>query len=533
MSDNQADAALLETPTLSGPEIPGADVDEHGTFTYEKNGTEVCDRLPIEFPIAPLFEEAQPIDWLWPQRIPLGMVTFLEGAGSAGKTFVVLDMAARVTRGAPWPGRLAGPHQAGDVLLVCGDSDGWARVVLPRLVSAGADLSRIARSELVQSHDPVVASHSPKKADTWRRLSLPHDLPMLEFNIRFRPETRLVVIDSLSAYCAGDREFRETLRQLDEIAERRNVAIVVTARPAKQQSRCAAPGAADRRAETVRSVFRILVDPEDEKLRHLAPVRTSFCAEPEWLPFQIGPQRAVGGGAVAWGPPAEAAPESAAPPSPARERAALRQEVMIWLRTILAERDMLARTVTAAAKQLGYSEATLRRARAALKVRMYWGPGGTCTEGWWTLRPEGEGPDIPPDSVLNEPAVLNRMQNGEVPLKQSDGDAKEVPERVPDVCAGVAPDDRPSRTGRRDTGTVRNSPRRRDAGNRALSITDIPDAIWERFRRPFLAAILETATDAADGDAAPVRRSHRASNGEGPANGEQGSKGRRRKPKPK
>jgi len=45
------------------------------------------------------------------------------------------------------------------------------------------------------------------------------------------PDTRLVVVDSLSDLCPTDKQFRETVRGLHEMAERCNVAVVATARP--------------------------------------------------------------------------------------------------------------------------------------------------------------------------------------------------------------------------------------------------------------------------------------------------------------
>jgi hypothetical protein len=43
------------------------------------------------------------IDWLWPGRIPIGKVTLLVGDQGLGKSLVTLDLAARVSTGAPWP----------------------------------------------------------------------------------------------------------------------------------------------------------------------------------------------------------------------------------------------------------------------------------------------------------------------------------------------------------------------------------------------------------------------------------------------
>lgn len=47
--------------------------------------------------------EREQLEWLWPGRIPLGKLTLLAGDPGLGKSFVTLDIAARVSRGLPWP----------------------------------------------------------------------------------------------------------------------------------------------------------------------------------------------------------------------------------------------------------------------------------------------------------------------------------------------------------------------------------------------------------------------------------------------
>src|SRR5436853_811651 len=64
------------------------------------------------------------VRWLWPGRVPLGKLTVLDGDPGVGKSTVVLDLAARVSRGAALP-----DHSHGDlrghagVVLLC-DEDG-------------------------------------------------------------------------------------------------------------------------------------------------------------------------------------------------------------------------------------------------------------------------------------------------------------------------------------------------------------------------------------------------------------------------
>ncbi len=43
------------------------------------------------------------VPWLWPPRIALGKLTLLAGDPGLGKSFLTLDLAARISVGAPWP----------------------------------------------------------------------------------------------------------------------------------------------------------------------------------------------------------------------------------------------------------------------------------------------------------------------------------------------------------------------------------------------------------------------------------------------
>ncbi|MGQ0634922.1 MAG: AAA family ATPase [Planctomycetaceae bacterium] len=46
---------------------------------------------------------AKPVEWLWPGRIPLGKFTLLVGDVGLGKSLLMLDVAARLSRGRGWP----------------------------------------------------------------------------------------------------------------------------------------------------------------------------------------------------------------------------------------------------------------------------------------------------------------------------------------------------------------------------------------------------------------------------------------------
>src|SRR5690349_1002487 len=83
----------------------------------------------------------RPIHWLWHERLPLGKVSLLVGEPDAGKSFLCLDLAARVSRGLDIPPDAMLRKPAG-VLLLCAD-DSLEDTIQPRLKAAGADLTRI------------------------------------------------------------------------------------------------------------------------------------------------------------------------------------------------------------------------------------------------------------------------------------------------------------------------------------------------------------------------------------------------------
>ena len=96
----------------------------------------------------------QPTDWLWPNRIPLGKLTLIAGYPSSGKTSIALDIAARVSRGAPAPDQPHVPFPAAPVVLAPLDGNPKADT-LPTLRLFGADLDRVYLADLLSPTHPV------------------------------------------------------------------------------------------------------------------------------------------------------------------------------------------------------------------------------------------------------------------------------------------------------------------------------------------------------------------------------------------
>lgn len=81
------------------------------------------------------------IRWLWPEWIPEGKLTLLAGSPGTGKTTLALALTATITTGGAWPDGTK-CDEPGNVLIWSGE-DNPADTIIPRLMAAGADLSRV------------------------------------------------------------------------------------------------------------------------------------------------------------------------------------------------------------------------------------------------------------------------------------------------------------------------------------------------------------------------------------------------------
>ncbi len=80
------------------------------------------------------------IEWLWPGRLARGKHTCIAGEPGTGKSQLTIAIAAAVSTAGKWPcGEGSAP--LGNVIILSAE-DGAADTIIPRLLAAGADLSR-------------------------------------------------------------------------------------------------------------------------------------------------------------------------------------------------------------------------------------------------------------------------------------------------------------------------------------------------------------------------------------------------------
>ncbi len=90
--------------------------------------------------------------WAWPKRFALGKLGILAGMPERGKGQIICDMFGRITRkNGKWPCS-EGDALHGDCLLLQGEDD-LKDTVVPRMIAAGVDLSRVHLLNMVTKTD--------------------------------------------------------------------------------------------------------------------------------------------------------------------------------------------------------------------------------------------------------------------------------------------------------------------------------------------------------------------------------------------
>ncbi len=296
------------------------------------------------------------VRWLWPGRVPLGKLTLLVGDPGRGKSLLALDMAARVSRGAPWPDAcgtgapacdcpggtgvppVAGTGQRpvppptsraplGRTILLSAEDD-TADTIRPRLDALGGDPSRVS----------VVRAVSWEDGDGDEPLSLARDVKLLEAVVRRRSDTRLIVLDPISAYLGGGESYnnadiRRLLAPVKAMAEELNVAVLAITHLTKRRAASVLYRAMGSMAYVAasRAAWAVVPDREAPGRMLLLPIKCNLVGGVTGLAYRIVPHPDNPAlPIVAWEPEpvamtADEAMEALPKPTP-------REEAAEWLR---------------------------------------------------------------------------------------------------------------------------------------------------------------------------------------------------------
>jgi hypothetical protein len=331
---------------------------------------------------------AKPVPWLWPGRIPLGMLTIFAGAPGTAKSFVSLYLAGRITTGGIWPDVGKSAPMGTVILLAAEDSTEYT--IKPRLDILGADSTRVEKIDMVFTLDRKGQKH----------FSLADDLKELEVMVK-KTGAKLVIIDPLNSYLGGkqdgfkDVEVRRVLDPLKEMAERLGIAVVLLMHTKKglEDEIIYGIGGSVAVPAVARSIFFCTRDPETPGRFYFTHPKINISVEMPPLSYTISAD--VG---VVWGtdPIRLTAREilNAQHKKPGPKQTA-RLEAKQWLVRYLSAGPRTDGWATSA--ELGLKEKTVRRALEDLcvKVDPIREANGRITGYTWTMPPRPENPERP------------------------------------------------------------------------------------------------------------------------------------------
>jgi hypothetical protein len=302
---------------------------------------------------------ATKVSWLWEGYIALGKLTMLVGDPGVGKSFLSLDLAARVSKGDTWPDGSTSHGGSGSVILISSE-DGRADTIKPRLSAAGADVARI------NFFDPLDADGDQPAFNLNRHIS------NLEYAVGQAKDTRLIVIDPLTAFGGGVNErsqgaVREMLQPLADMAARLGVAILLISHPNKNEGGKAAYRTTGSLAYNAvcRAVWYVVRHPEDPDRRLLLAVKNNLAKDTQGRAFRI-----VAEGRLEWEPDPVSltVDEVLAAETRARHKTSSLDEAVAYLKQALTLGPMPVHEVYKSGAKVGLSERTLDRAKKAVEI---------------------------------------------------------------------------------------------------------------------------------------------------------------------
>lgn len=312
----------------------------------------------------------RPVSWLWPDRVARGKVTLLAGDPGLGKSYLTLDLAARVTTGHLGhldEDGLPKRSSPGKVLLLSAEDDA-ADTILPRLTAMGGDPSKVCVLKGVDRGD-----------DRLEACRLDRDMRPVWDTVLAMSGVRLVVIDPISAYLGeknanNNAEVRSLLAELAAFAENSGIAVVCVTHlnkdSANQKKVVYRAIGSLAFAAAARMAWLVAKHPDDPDKRVFSLIKSNITGPVEPLAFRIKDNR------VEWldervpfqADELEGGPEET-------DRAGAFDEACGFLRVALADGPRPAAALLAEAEGVGVSPASVKRARRALGVTSNKGPG--------------------------------------------------------------------------------------------------------------------------------------------------------------
>lgn len=325
--------------------------------------------------------QPEAVDWLWPKRLAIGKLQLFAGDGGRGKSTLTLDIASRVSRGAPWPDG-SGNAQLGSVLILSAEDDP-GDTIRPRLDAACADVTKV--------HVLTGVSVTDSKGSQRSYCLTLHDLAAIEKALDDLPDVRLLIVDPIAAYLGKtdshvDAEIRGLLAPLAALAAKKRIAVVIVAHLNK--------------GSTVKAIYRIsgsqgtynaarlawfvTDDEQDEDKRLMLPAKNNLAKSPGGLAFRL--RSAESGVAhVEWIQGRVDVDLDEALAGPRDNERMSREDAQGFLLAELADGPVKADEIKRRARKAGVGWRTVEKAKKDLGVESKRVVDGDGAAWWWML----------------------------------------------------------------------------------------------------------------------------------------------------
>lgn len=290
--------------------------------------------------------EVEEVKWLIYPFIPYGKITIIQGDPGEGKTTLVLQIIARLTKGESIVNEEAKPPI--NVIYQTAE-DGLADTIKPRLLSANADCSKVL---VIDDKDVPL---------TMRDVRL--EQAIVETN------AKLVVLDPMQGFLGADvdmhraNEIRPVMKHISELAEKYKCAIILIGHMNKcsmGKSTYRGLGSIDFQA-AARSVLIVGRIKDEPEIRVVCQTKSSLAPEAKSLAFRLSEENGF-----EWIGEYDVTADDLLSGT---AKGAKKQAAIEFLENTLADGQMAQTELMELAKQKGISEKTLRNAKDALQIK--------------------------------------------------------------------------------------------------------------------------------------------------------------------
>ena len=330
----------------------------------------------------------KPIDWLWEGWLARGKLEVFAGMAGTGKTTIAISLAATISNGGSFPDNSRSP--VGNVLIWSGE-DSPEDTLVPRLIAAGADLSKVHFIGDVKDGD-VTRSFNPAI-----------DIVSLNHAAARIGKISMLIVDPIVNAVAGDShknsEVRRALQPLVDFGEKMSCAVLGISHfskgtggkePLERVTGSLAFGAL---ARIVLATAKI-TEGETSK-RIFCRAKSNIGLDDGGFEYTLEQKEVEGcpglsSSYVVWGEPVKgSARELLAEPEVENADGSNDHSVASWLQNLLKDEggSLDRKDVMKAAQAMGYKERTVHRAREKIGATIQQDGFGKDKRSIWSIVP--------------------------------------------------------------------------------------------------------------------------------------------------